>query len=84
MTSHRYKTESAMMLACSELIPEMTTRETNEQVLHRFRIWRTLPENKEAVKALEAEAEVNSPEWRERVAATAAQFYRWYSGKQHR
>jgi hypothetical protein len=79
MTSPRYKTESAIMLACGELIPGMT-RETHEQVLNRFRRWRTFPENKKAVQALEAEAEVDSPEWRERVAATAAQFCRWHSG----
>lgn len=79
MTSPRYKTESAIMLACGELIPGMT-RDTHEQVLHSFRVWRTFLENKKAVEALEAEAELNSPEWRERVAATAAQFCRWHSG----
>jgi hypothetical protein len=79
MTSHRDKTESAIMLACDELIPGMT-RDTHEQVLHRFRIWRTFPENKKAMQALEAKAEVDGPEWRERVAATAAQFCRWHSG----
>jgi hypothetical protein len=76
MTSHRNKTESAVMLACSELIPGMA-RETQEHVLHRFRVWRDSPENRTAMQALEAEAEVDGPEWRERVAAVAAQFCRW-------
>lgn len=54
MSSHREKLESAIMVACREIAPEMT-REEHDWTLHNFRIWRTLSnDNRAMVGALEA------------------------------
>ena len=77
MTTQAKATEGAIMVAVRELVGGMT-RERHEQVLHRFRVWRTLIDNKDIVRDLEIHAtNLGNPAWLAQVKQVAVEFCDW-------